>query len=199
MIQKRREERYKQYERQKRQWFYTRIGLAAVAVMVVGAIAFVIFNIVQDRIDEQALDDVQEFSYGTDHVAEPPDYAEAPPAGGPHNAAWQNCGYYEAPIEEWYAVHSLEHGAVWITYRPDLPQEQIDELRDLTESNNYLVVSPYPDQATPIVMTAWNRQLPLDSTDERAFDAFIRQYTRSSHVPEPQGICIGGISTTAPA
>jgi hypothetical protein len=46
-----------------------------------------------------------------------------PPAGGPHNPSWQNCGFYDELVRDENAVHSLEHGAVWITYQPDLPQQ----------------------------------------------------------------------------
>ncbi len=56
-------------------------------------------------------------------------YEQTPPAGGPHNAAWQNCGTYNNPIANENAVHSLEHGAVWITYRPDLPAEAVEQLK----------------------------------------------------------------------
>jgi hypothetical protein len=72
------------------------------------------------------------------------DYAQTPPAGGPHNPVWQNCGFYDEPVRDENAVHSLEHGAVWITYQPDLPQEQIGKLRDLAQSNRFVLISPYP-------------------------------------------------------
>jgi uncharacterized protein DUF3105 len=72
-----------------------------------------------------------------------------PPAGGPHNDVWQNCGFYDEPVRDENAVHSLEHGAVWITYLPDLPQDEIEVLRDLAESNGFVLVSPYPDQVSP--------------------------------------------------
>ncbi len=48
------------------------------------------------------------------------------------------------------AVHSLEHGAVWITYRPDLPGGQVETLRDLAQGQTYILVSPYPDLPSPV-------------------------------------------------
>jgi hypothetical protein len=49
----------------------------------------------------------------------------------------------------------MEHGAVWITYRPDLPKEQVDKLRQLARDSNSLLVSPYPELAAPVVASAW--------------------------------------------
>ena len=57
------------------------------------------------------------------HVTSPVTYNRTPPAGGNQSATWQNCGVYDQPIRDEYAVHSLEHGAVWITYRPNLTSE----------------------------------------------------------------------------
>src|SRR5215217_3837704 len=54
------------------------------------------------------------------HVQGPIEYPQVPPVGGPHNPIWVNCGVYEQPVPSEMAVHSLEHGAVWITYRLDL-------------------------------------------------------------------------------
>jgi MFS family permease len=49
------------------------------------------------------------------------------------------------------AVHSLKHGAVWITYRPDLPEGQVETLRDLVQGQTYILVSPYPDLPSPVM------------------------------------------------
>src|ERR687891_454587 len=67
------------------------------------------------------------------HTEETVPYSQIPPVGGPHDPVWQNCGFYDMPVRDENAVHSLEHGAVWITYSPDLPQDQVDELRDIAE------------------------------------------------------------------
>ena len=55
---------------------------------------------------------------------------ELPPVGGIHSGTWQNCGIYDEPILAKNAVHSMEHGAVWIAYHPDLPEGDVDHLRD---------------------------------------------------------------------
>jgi hypothetical protein len=66
-----------------------------------------------------------------DHTKEPVDYPQSPPVGGPHNPIWQNCGFYSKPVRNENAVHSMEHGAVWITYSPDLPKRLFQNLADM--------------------------------------------------------------------
>ena len=53
-----------------------------------------------------------------------------PPTGGSHNPRWQNCGIYTDPVDSSLAVHSLEHGAVWLAYQPDLAADKVAELQD---------------------------------------------------------------------
>ena len=201
MIQKRREERHKQYERQRRQWLYTKIGIGAAVALIVLAIGAVGWTYIQDRIDESALDDVQEFAYAGNEHQDDVDitYAENPPVGGPHDSTWQQCGYYEQPIPEENAVHSMEHGAVWITYRPDLPADQIAKIKEEADNTSYILASPRPDLPVPVVLSSWNRQIQLDSVDDRAFDAFIRQYRNNPNTtPEYGGTCLGGNTMTVP-
>lgn len=119
-------------------------------------------------------------------------YLRIPPAGGPHAPTWQNCGVYLEPVRDEAAVHSLEHGAIWITYRPDLPDAEVERLRELTWQSSSRLLNPYPDLPSPIVVTAWDHQLQLESADDERLAQFIRQYERASSAPEPQGYCSGG-------
>lgn len=118
-----------------------------------------------------------------------------PPAGGIHNPRWQNCGIYTLPIDTQYAVHSLEHGAVWITYNPSLPDDQVARLQDITRGGSHRLLSPYPEQESPIVMTAWGYQLKLDSVDDGRLMAFINNYEQGPQTPEPGASCNRGIGT----
>jgi Protein of unknown function (DUF3105) len=118
-----------------------------------------------------------------------------PPAGGPHNPVWQNCGFYDEPVRDENAVHSLEHGAVWITYQPDIPQDEIELLRDLAQSNSYILVSPYPDQDAPVVVTAWGIQQRLWSAEDPELEQFIKIYGQDPKSAPAGGhsSCTGGI------
>ncbi|MDQ2652491.1 MAG: DUF3105 domain-containing protein [Chloroflexota bacterium] len=128
-----------------------------------------------------------------DHTEDPVEYAQDPPAGGPHAPAWQKCAAYDAPIRNENAVHSQEHGAVWITYQPDLPEAEVKALDKLAETR-YVLVSPYPDLEDPIVASAWGAQLRLDAADDPRLGAFIERYAGNG--PEPGANCDSGLETT---
>jgi Protein of unknown function (DUF3105) len=70
-------------------------------------------------------------------------YEQHPPAGGIHNPSWINCGIYDTQVALEKAVHSLEHGAAWITYQPDVASEQVEQLRTLVKGKRYVLLSPY--------------------------------------------------------
>ncbi len=112
-----------------------------------------------------------------------------PPAGGVHWDRWQNCGVYETPVETGYAVHSLEHGAVWITYHPDLSAADVARLRTYVEGQSHMLLSPYPDQPSPVVLTAWGVQMQLDGVDDGRITRFINRYLQGPFTPEPGAAC----------
>jgi predicted small secreted protein len=130
-----------------------------------------------------------------DHTKEPVDYPQSPPVGGPHNPIWQNCGFYSKPLRNEYAVHSMEHGAVWITYSPDLPKDQVETLRDIAHRNSYVLVSPYSDLPSQVVASAWGKQLHLNSADDPRLEQFVRAYQQGPQNPEPGAPCNGGVGS----
>lgn len=123
-------------------------------------------------------------------------YEHTPPAGGEHSPVWQNAGFYEEPVRNETAVHTLEHGAVWITYSPDLPQEQKDEIRELVNGQSCVLASPYEGLDSPVVASAWGKQLRLDSADDPDLEGFVRSYLQGPQTPEPGAACTGGTADT---
>lgn len=166
------------------------VGIGGVLAVL---IALVIFNITGNQ-SNKAIEGVESFSdLKRDHTTELVTYPLDPPVGGEHNSGWQNCGAYSETIANEYAVHSLEHGAVWITYQPDLSTDEVDKLKKLTRQSGYRLLSPYPDLPSPIVISAWGYQLQLDSADDPRLTNFIEQYELNPASPEPGAPCTGGI------
>jgi hypothetical protein len=127
------------------------------------------------------------------HLAEEVTYKEIPAVGGDHFAAWQNCGFYTEPVRNEHAVHSLEHGAVWISYRPGLATEEIIKLSGYVQRSPYILVSPVAGQKADVVLTAWNRQLVMDGPDDKRIPLFISEFVSGPQTPEPGAACWGGV------
>ena len=130
-----------------------------------------------------------------DHVSTAVDYAQNPPTGGAHSAVGQICGFYSKPIADENGVHSLEHGAVWITYDPSLDSSQVDSLRDFAAKDNYVLVSPRDGLASPVVASAWGIQLQLDSAADERLPRFLASYVNGPQTPEPGASCSDGVGT----
>ena len=147
--------------------------------------------------DSAAIPGVETFEgLSHEHVEGDVAYPQTPPVGGPHAPIWQNCGFYDRPVGDEHAVHSLEHGAVWITYRPDLAADQVAILERRAERNEYVLISPYPDLPAPVVASAWGKQLRLERADDRRLTRFVRAYAGNG--PEPGAPCDGGTDATLP-
>jgi hypothetical protein len=117
------------------------------------------------------------------------DYGSLPPAGGTHNPQWLTCGFYDEPVWTEQAIHSLEHGAVWIAYRPDLPADQINYLQKLPEGHTHILVTPWPGLASDVVLTAWGLQLQIPSLPDERVEEFIDRYEQGPQNPEPGVPC----------
>jgi hypothetical protein len=135
-----------------------------------------------------AIEGVQTYEVVQGHSEGPVSYPLVPPVGGIHNPVWQRCGFYDEPVQNDKAVHSLEHGAVWITFRPDLPRAEIDGLATLAQSRNYILVSRWDSGLpAPVVVSGWGRQLQLQSTTDPRLLEFVRLYAGQG--PELNAAC----------
>lgn len=182
----------KRRERRRAVLIYSVTGLTV--LLIVGG---VVFSLVRTQANKPDLSAVKSYQVTPEHVQTPVTYPQSPPAGGKHNPIWLNCGVYPTAVPNENAVHALEHGAVWITYRPDLPADQVGTLKAAVPST-YAVLSPFPGLTAPVVASAWGKQLSLDGVDDPRLEAFIREYRQGSQAPESGAACTGGSDGTLP-
>ncbi len=122
-------------------------------------------------------------------------YPQVPPVGGDHYPIWLNCGIYTAPVTNENAVHSMEHGAVWITYQPSLSSSAVQTLQNLLHGHTYVILSPYPGLPDPVVISAWGVQLKVNSANDPRLAQFIAKYEQGPQTPELGSPCSGGTGT----
>jgi Protein of unknown function (DUF3105) len=134
--------------------------------------------------------DFGEFSQ--DHVGQNVEYEQSPPVGGPHFPVWQTCDFYDTTVPNEQGVHSLEHGAVWITYSPDLADDQLDTIQSLADGEREVLASLYEGLPSPVVASAWGLQLELDSALDPALAQFVDYYENGPQTPEANTPCAGG-------
>lgn len=175
-------------------------GIAVLALVLAGILAYAVqntgsgFKTAADKLDAtfKGIQVTRNASF--DHVEGRVNYpgaATAAPDAGNHNPYPQSCAVYTAPIVNEHAVHSLEHGAVWITYRPDLPADQVAVLKKLVEGNPDRMLSPYPGQTSPVALQAWGRRLEVPSAGDPRVTRFVDGYTRGPQTREANGSCQG--------
>ncbi len=144
-----------------------------------------------------------------DHVTGPVGYAVTPPVGGPHDPIWMNAGVYTKPVPTERAVHNLEHGAVWITYDPDLPAAQVRRLVALVghqslipetggvagQANRYMDLSPWASNTlpSPIVISSWGHQLRVDKAGDPRLQRFIDTFRHNAAYSPEFGAAVDGV------
>ena len=177
-----------------------RIGIVAAIVGAVAIVALIVTSVVLTPQppsysaggDGTEVEGVETFEHESTHVETAVDYEQTPPAGGAHHPAWLNCGVYTEQVPSENAVHSLEHGALWITYDPALSDDEVSALRAKLPST-YVILSPFDGLPSPIVLSGWNTQLQVDEVDDPRIGAFIEEYWQSESVPEPGAFCTGAV------
>ncbi|MFJ3620523.1 DUF3105 domain-containing protein [Streptomyces iakyrus] len=135
---------------------------------------------------------------GRNHVQTAVDYPMNPPVGGDHSQAWMTCDgtVYTKAIGKENAVHSLEHGAVWVTYNDKAADADVKKLSDKVAKTPYTLMSPVDDQPGMITLSAWGYQLTVDKASDPRVEQFLTKYVQGSQTPEPGAACTNGLTQT---
>ncbi|BFV59963.1 DUF3105 domain-containing protein [Kitasatospora sp. CMC57] len=185
-------------QRRDRRNKFIAIGAAAVLLAgMVGGGAWIALDAKQKKDKEAAaakapIDGVKTFDNLTrNHVTTKVTYPQVPPVGGDHSPVWLNCmgTVYDKPVENENAVHALEHGAVWVSYNAKASADDITTLSTKVKTTPYSFMSPYPDEAGTITLTAWGTQLTVDSASDPRVASFFTKYVQGPQTQEPGASC----------
>ena len=176
---------------------WRRIGIGVALVLALALVAWMAIP------QESATAGIPEGSVNSpattrNHIEGAISYEVLPPPGGDHNPIWLNCGVYREPVPTENAVHALEHAAVWITYQPGLDADSVGSLEDIGFDRRKVIVSPFPDQESPIMLTSWGWQLSVTDVDDPRIMQYVREFeSAGEYAPEPAAVCSGGIGAPA--
>ncbi|MFD9220241.1 DUF3105 domain-containing protein [Streptomyces sp. NPDC060064] len=182
------------------------ITIGVSAVVVAGLVGFGVFalNKESDKKEQKVADAKAPITgekswsakkLGRTHVTKTVTYPMKPPVGGNHNQVWMNCNgdVYKEPIPDMNAVHSLEHGAVWVTYNDKAPAADVTKLGEKVKKTPYTLMSPVKDQSGAIMLSAWGKQVTVDSADDPRVNQFFTKYVQGTQTPEPGAACTNGL------
>ena len=190
-------QRYRAASVRRDPWF--RIGIILIPVMLVALVIVLIVRAQVSSSDPSSTGNIPGVvtysNLGRQHVTGTINYPQVPPVGGNHNPVWQNCGIYTQPVANENAVHSMEHGAVWITYQPTLSSQEVSQLTTLASGHTYVLLSPYPNLPSPVVISAWGVQLKVTSASDPRLAQFLKYYEQGPQTQEPGAACSGGTGT----
>ncbi|MFD5935640.1 DUF3105 domain-containing protein [Streptomyces sp. NPDC060333] len=133
---------------------------------------------------------------GRNHVETVVKYEMNPPVGGDHHPRWTNCDgdVYANPLPQVNAVHSLEHGAVWVTYNEKAAKADVTTLAAKVGKTPYTMMSPVKEQAGAIMLSAWGKQLTVEKADDPRVAQFFTKYVQGPQTPEPGAACTNGLA-----
>lgn len=118
---------------------------------------------------------------GREHVApgHPHEYNSNPPTSGPHFASTAEWGIYKDELPDETLIHNLEHGGIWISYKPDINPEIKKKLENFYDKwGRKVIVAPRAKNDSDIALVAWNHLDKFSASeysDER-IDKFIKAF-----------------------
>lgn len=170
----------------------TKIFYGIIGLVILGVVGYIAYDNSSSPPKAPTLG-TEHADLGTKHVPDGTraEYNSNPPSSGDHYIAPAPKGFYEQEIPDGTLIHNLEHGYVWIAYRPDLPKDQIEKLKKLFSAPfsdpkfkpSKAIVAPRSNNPAPISAVSWRWTMDLNSFDEDKLKTFYLQHVSKS--PEP--------------
>lgn len=167
------------------------IGLLTVLVLVSGIWLISASDKKQQEKLNKPLMGEKIVSQGEPHVKRGeshPAYNSNPPTSGWHwGDGTAGSGIRNEQVPDELVLHSMEHGAVVVWFKADLPKEDVERItRAFNDVSGKKIMLPRQGMDTPVVLTSWGRLLKLESIDETKIKEFIA--TNEDRGPEKAAI-----------
>ncbi len=157
-----------------------KIGLLAIPLLAIGIIGLIAILNAPKPIRPPSSEDFP--SQGQVHIAEGvshPPYNSNPPTSGWHYFTPADWGIYHQTIPDEVAIHNLEHGGIWLSYRDAGDTQTIQQLEDIVHRfPDHIILTYRPTNDRAIAVAAWSHLLKLDAVDSNTILDFINRYIR---------------------
>jgi hypothetical protein len=173
-------------------------GISLAVVLAIGLIIWLAWR------SEQNAPGVAYPEIGQEHIsleaALPKPYNSNPPSSGAHYPTPANWGIYDYEVNDKIFIHNLEHGGIWIAYRPSISANVIEDLKDINKEfgGSKIVMAPRSANDADIAIVAWTRVQKFDLSNGLLSDVQkedIRGFYRAfkNHGPEFVPDTMGGV------
>lgn len=95
---------------------------------------------------------------GQTHIQEGaahPEYNSNPPTSGWHRANPARLGFYDEELPDEALIHNLEHGEIWISYKPTVSDAVKEQLKEFLGPR--VIITKREKNDTDIAIAAWTR------------------------------------------
>lgn len=154
-----------------------------IPAIIIGLIIGALYLILTKESDNTSTVDfsIMQPSEGQAHVSQNSrvTYQSNPPTSGDHWGTPLRDGIYDEEKPDEAVVHSMEHGRVWISYKPSISDELKNELLELLKSRSAIIVTPREANDTDIALAAWEHLDAFDveeTLDTKRILDFIKTY-----------------------
>ncbi len=178
---RREEKKNRQTQGQKKKRWITWLLL----LLGTGALLTGIFFVINGQSKQSPSPDLSQTipAEGSSHVSEDTEvqYQSNPPTSGNHWSDPLRPGLYDVEKPDEAIVHSLEHGRVWISYKPSIPEETKQGLIKLLQGHPGVILTPRLANDADIALAAWTRldtfNISQDGTiPEERILSFVNRY-----------------------
>jgi hypothetical protein len=148
---------------------YSRIVAILLAVVGFGLIIWYFLPEPRALGEDRAVVALQE-GQGHFETGLPIEYSNNPPTSGNHWGDPVRDGVYSDEQPDEGLVHSLEHGRIWISYKPSIPEEIRLQLEDIGDSYIRTIVTPREANDTDIALSSWGHLDKFDLSQDGSLD-----------------------------